>query len=52
MSRVGWEILLKTVLHVFMLPQGLCEELERLMNSYWWECEAREKKGHSLEKLD
>ncbi|XP_019163573.1 PREDICTED: uncharacterized protein LOC109159918 [Ipomoea nil] len=50
MSRAGREILLKNVLQsipnyamqVLLLPKGLCEEIERLMNSYWWGCEARE----------
>lgn len=43
-SRVGKEVLLKAVVHailsffmsVFLLPILLCEELERMMNSFWW----------------
>ncbi|XP_073119607.1 uncharacterized protein [Henckelia pumila] len=44
LSRAGKEILLKSVVQalptyvmsVFLLPQMLCSELERMMNSFWW----------------
>lgn len=44
LSRAGKEILLKTVaqaipsyvMSVFVIPRGLCAEIERLMNSFWW----------------
>lgn len=53
LSRGGREVLLKTVLqsvpnyamNVFLLPKGLCRELETLMNSFWWGCERREGRG-------
>ncbi|XP_019197208.1 PREDICTED: uncharacterized protein LOC109191092 [Ipomoea nil] len=53
LSRGGREVLLKTVLqsipnyamNVFLLPMGLSEEIERLMNSFWWGCERRERGG-------
>lgn len=43
MFWAGQEVFLKTILQsipnyvmqVFMLSKGLCDELERLMNSYW-----------------
>lgn len=44
LSRAGKEILLKAVaqvmpnhlMSVYLLPKDLCEELERMMNSFWW----------------
>ncbi|XP_031121072.1 uncharacterized protein LOC116024317 [Ipomoea triloba] len=53
LSRAGREVLLKTVLqsipnyamNVFLLPKGLCCEVERVMNSFWWGCERRERGG-------
>ncbi|XP_019177735.1 PREDICTED: uncharacterized protein LOC109172940 [Ipomoea nil] len=53
LSRAGRETLLKTVLqsipnyamNVFLLPKGLCEDIERLMNSFWWGCEGKGGKG-------
>ncbi|XP_019166531.1 PREDICTED: uncharacterized protein LOC109162266 [Ipomoea nil] len=53
LSRGGREVLLKTVLqsipnyamNVFLLPLGLSGEIERIMNSFWWGCERRERGG-------
>ncbi|XP_050217619.1 uncharacterized protein LOC126668470 [Mercurialis annua] len=53
LSRGGKEILLKTVaqampnfvMNVFLIPLDLCDELERMMNSYWWGRNREEKKG-------
>ncbi|XP_019185981.1 PREDICTED: uncharacterized protein LOC109180726 [Ipomoea nil] len=44
LSRAGREVLLKSVIHalpsyammVFLLPLGLCREIQTLMNEYWW----------------
>lgn len=44
LSRVGREVLLKNVIQampsfammVFLLPGSLCDEVEMLMNAYWW----------------
>lgn len=44
LSRAGREVLLKNVVQampsyammVFLLPLGLCKEIEILMNEYWW----------------
>ncbi|KAM7490653.1 hypothetical protein LguiA_033574 [Lonicera macranthoides] len=46
-SRAGKEVLLKSVIQavpsymmsVFLLPLSLCDELERMMSSFWWEKE-------------
>lgn len=43
-SRAGKEILIKSVVQaissyvmgVFLLPKKLCEEMEVLMNKFWW----------------
>ncbi|XP_031096851.1 uncharacterized protein LOC116001092 [Ipomoea triloba] len=51
LSRAGREILLKNVLQaiptfamsVFLLPIELCKEIERIMNSFWWGCEGKER---------
>ncbi|XP_031124288.1 uncharacterized protein LOC116026999 [Ipomoea triloba] len=53
LSRAGREVFLKTVLqsipnyamNVFLLPKGLCTDIERLMNSFWRGCENRGGKG-------
>lgn len=53
LSRAGREVLLKTVvqslpnyaMNIFLLPQGLCDEIERVMNSFWWGCENRGGRG-------
>ncbi|XP_031120296.1 uncharacterized protein LOC116023435 [Ipomoea triloba] len=44
MSRAGREVLLKNVLQamlcyammVFLLPVGLCADIESILNKYWW----------------
>ncbi|XP_019197574.1 PREDICTED: uncharacterized protein LOC109191385 [Ipomoea nil] len=44
LSRAGREVLLKNILQampayammVFLLPLGLCREIEVIMNQYWW----------------
>lgn len=44
LSRFGNEILLKSVaqsmpsytMNIFLLPKSLCEDIEHLMNKYWW----------------
>ncbi|XP_019160043.1 PREDICTED: uncharacterized protein LOC109156647 [Ipomoea nil] len=53
LSQAGHEVLLKTVLqsipnyamNVFLLPKGISEDIERLMNSFWWGCEGKGGKG-------
>ncbi|XP_019157363.1 PREDICTED: uncharacterized protein LOC109153925 [Ipomoea nil] len=53
LSRGGREVLLKTVLqsipnyamNVFLHPNGLSEEIEKIMNFFWWGCERRERGG-------
>ena len=53
LSRAGKELLLKTVVQAipsyamdaFLLPLTLCEELERMMNSFWWGRDLEKKKG-------
>lgn len=44
LSRAGREVLIKSVaqailsycMPVFLLPKSLCEELQIIMNRYWW----------------
>ena len=52
LSKASKEILIKSgaqaipvyTMSVFLLPLNLCEELERIMNSFWW------GKNHDLSK--
>ena len=53
LSKAGKEILLKTVIQsvpmyvmqVFLLPIFLCSELERMMNSFWWDKNGLNSRG-------
>ena len=44
LSRAGKEVLLKSIIQaipsyvmsVFLLPTTMCEEIERMMNAFWW----------------
>ncbi|XP_019196124.1 PREDICTED: uncharacterized protein LOC109190114 [Ipomoea nil] len=53
LSRAGREVLLKTVIQpmpsyvmmVFLLPIGLCKEIETIMNEYWWTDSAGQVRG-------
>lgn len=53
LSRAGKEILLKTVaqsmpnyaMSVFLLPLDLCNDLEKMMNAYWWGGNTNQSKG-------
>ncbi|XP_019150689.1 PREDICTED: uncharacterized protein LOC109147522 [Ipomoea nil] len=44
LSRAGKEVLLKSVaqampifaMSVFLLPNGVCDSIEKIMNRYWW----------------
>ena len=44
LSRVGKEILMKSVvqampnytMNVFLLPKSLCDDIEKLLNAFWW----------------
>ncbi|PNX81020.1 ribonuclease H [Trifolium pratense] len=44
LSKAGLEVLIKSVLQaipnyfmsIFTLPSSLCDEIEKLMNSFWW----------------
>lgn len=52
-SRAGKEILLKTVIQAipsyvsstFLIPKTLCEEIERLMNKFWWLSDMEKSNG-------
>lgn len=47
LSNAGREIMLKNVIQaipnyamsVFLLPKEMCNEIEHIMNAYWWGCE-------------
>ncbi|XP_019166535.1 PREDICTED: uncharacterized protein LOC109162271 [Ipomoea nil] len=53
LSGAGREVLLKNVIQampsyammVFLLPKGLCKEIEVLMNEYWWSGTVGARKG-------
>ncbi|XP_062116553.1 uncharacterized protein LOC133830553 [Humulus lupulus] len=53
LSKAGKEVLLKTVaqslpsyaMNVFLLPFGLCNEMEKLMSRYWWHSSSSRGKG-------
>ncbi|XP_050226483.1 uncharacterized protein LOC126676341 [Mercurialis annua] len=53
LSRGGKEVLIKSVaqaipnyiMNVFLIPLGLCDELERMMNSFWWGRNQSEKRA-------
>lgn len=57
-SRVGKEILIKSVaqaipsscMGAFLIPASLCEEIERMMNSFYW-CSKKCKARHKLDAL-
>lgn len=47
MSRAGKEVLIKTIaqampiyaVSVFLLPKELYEDIEKVLNAYWWKGE-------------
>ncbi|XP_060969941.1 uncharacterized mitochondrial protein AtMg00310-like [Cannabis sativa] len=53
LSRAGKEILLKTVIQslptyamsVFLIPLGICEDIEKLMASFWWKTTSSKDRG-------
>ncbi|KAM6591280.1 hypothetical protein CsatA_013885 [Cannabis sativa] len=53
LSRAGKEILLKTVIQslptyamsVFLIPLGICEDIEKLMASFWWKTTSSKGRG-------
>jgi hypothetical protein len=56
LSHAGKEILLKAVIQaiptycmsVFLLPKGLCSEIDVLIRNFWWGHKAKEKQIHWL----
>ena len=53
LSKAGREVLIKSVLQsiptyfmsLFTLPSSLCDEIEKMMNSFWWGHSGAQKKG-------
>ncbi|XP_062089159.1 uncharacterized protein LOC133795722 [Humulus lupulus] len=60
LSKAGKEILIKTVtqalpsyaMSVFLLPLGLCREMEMLMCKYWWHSSSSTGRGIHWRKWD
>lgn len=53
LSKAGKEIMIKSVLQAipsyvmstYLLPQSVCDEIEKMMNSYWWGSNGATMKG-------
>jgi hypothetical protein len=53
MSKAGREVLIKSVLQsiptyfmsIFTIPSSLCDEIEKMMNSFWWGHSGARNKG-------
>lgn len=53
LSRAGKAVLLRNVaqtipaytMSCFLIPKSLCQELERMMNAYWWNSSSANSKG-------
>ncbi|XP_060960654.1 uncharacterized protein LOC133031222 [Cannabis sativa] len=53
LSRAGKEILLKTIIQslptyamsVFLIPLGICEDIEKLMAGFWWKTTSSKGRG-------
>ncbi|XP_060960728.1 uncharacterized protein LOC133031275 [Cannabis sativa] len=53
LSRAGKEILLKTVIQslptyamsVFLIPLGICQDIEKIMASFWWKTKSSNGQG-------
>ncbi|XP_062102834.1 uncharacterized protein LOC133812999 [Humulus lupulus] len=60
LSKAGKEVLIKTVaqalpsyaMNVFLLPLGLCKEMEMLMSRYWWRSSSSNGRGIHWRKWD
>ncbi|KAL8094027.1 hypothetical protein AgCh_035785 [Apium graveolens] len=53
LSKAGKAIMIKSVaqaipsycMSCFLIPKTLCEEIQRMLNNFWWSSNSREKKG-------
>ncbi|CAJ2636114.1 unnamed protein product [Trifolium pratense] len=53
LSQAGREIMIKSVLQsipsyimsIFLIPSSLCDEIEKMMNSFWWGHNKEQSKG-------
>ncbi|XP_062100181.1 uncharacterized protein LOC133806062 [Humulus lupulus] len=60
LSKAGKEVLIKTVaqalpsyaMNFFLLPLGLCKEMEMLMSRYWWRSSSSNGRGIHWRKWD
>jgi hypothetical protein len=53
LSKAGLEVIIKSVLQsiptyfmsIFIIPSSLCDEIEKIMNSFWWRHSGTNNKG-------
>lgn len=54
LSRAGKAVMIRNVaqsipaytMSCFMIPNTMCQEIERMMNAFWWESSPSTRKGY------